>query len=113
MSDINGPEGIDPLGGFPWQAFVSGEVPEGFEVVPGQIMVLPDQPVCRHCILQQAEEFVANTIAAHPLPDEPWTSSQGTGNGPFSGGPRLVTSAAEHRIDLMLRVADWLLEATE
>lgn len=74
----------------------------------GAVMVLPmAPPVCRHCILQQAEEFVGRALAAHPVPEEPWTSSSGPG---LVGPARLVTTAAEHRIDLMLRVADWLLE---
>lgn len=84
--------------------------PEGFPWQPGVMMLLPAPPVCRHCLLQQAEEFVGRALAAHPVPEEPWTSSGGPAAGPFTSGTRLITTAAEHRIDLMLRVAEWLLE---
>lgn len=77
----------------------------------GAVMVLPmAPPVCRHCLLQQAEEFVGRALGAHPVPEEPWESSSGPSGAAFTSPSRLITTAAEHRIDLMLRVADWLLE---
>lgn len=62
---------------------------------------------CRHCVLETADEFVAHAVNEHPLPAEPWKTSGPSGL--LQQGYAVTVTAAEHRLDLMMRVADWLL----